>query len=101
MNRFSGKSVIVTGSSSGIGRATAVLFAKYGAQVTITGRDAGKLEATKKKMLKVMKNPENVCVVVANLTDSDGQDEIVQSALDAFGRIDVLVSEGMLICLNH
>ncbi|CCD73125.1 DeHydrogenases, Short chain [Caenorhabditis elegans] len=92
MNRFSGKSVIVTGSSSGIGRATAVLFAKYGAQVTITGRDAGKLEATKKKMLKVMKNPENVCVVVANLTDSDGQDEIVQSALDAFGRIDVLVN---------
>ncbi|EGT52834.1 hypothetical protein CAEBREN_12771 [Caenorhabditis brenneri] len=92
MARFSGKSVIVTGSSNGIGRATAVLFARYGAQVTITGRDAERLEVTKQKMLKAGSLPENVNVVVANLTDSDAQDRIVQSTLDKFGKIDVLVN---------
>ncbi|EGT52840.1 hypothetical protein CAEBREN_31952 [Caenorhabditis brenneri] len=92
MTRFSGKSVIVTGSSNGIGRATAVLFARYGAQVTITGRDAERLEVTKQKMLKAGSLPENINVVVADLTDSEGQDRIVQSTLDKFGKIDVLVN---------
>ncbi|RCN29096.1 hypothetical protein ANCCAN_25151 [Ancylostoma caninum] len=38
MSRFQDKVVIVTGSSSGIGAATALLFAKEGAKVTVTGR---------------------------------------------------------------
>ncbi|EFO89224.1 hypothetical protein CRE_05335 [Caenorhabditis remanei] len=92
MTRFSGKSVIITGSSNGIGRATAVLFARYGAQVTITGRDSDRLEVTRQKMLKAGGLPENVNVVVVNLTDSDGQDQIIQSTLNRFGKIDVLIN---------
>ncbi|PIC29449.1 hypothetical protein B9Z55_021016 [Caenorhabditis nigoni] len=78
--RFSGKSVIITGSSNGIGRATAILFAKQGAQVTITGRDENRLEATKKQILKATSKPNDLNVVVANLTDSKGPDEIVNNA---------------------
>lgn len=37
---FTGKSVLVTGSSSGIGEAIAKLFSQYGANVTVTGRNA-------------------------------------------------------------
>ncbi|KAF1756718.1 hypothetical protein GCK72_013172 [Caenorhabditis remanei] len=92
MTRFSGKSVIITGSSNGIGKATAVLFARYGAQVTITGRDSERLEVTRQKMLKAGGLPENVNVVVVNLTDSDGQDQIIQSTLNRFGKIDVLIN---------
>ncbi|EFO92764.1 hypothetical protein CRE_20016 [Caenorhabditis remanei] len=92
MTRFSGKSVIITGSSNGIGRATAVLFARYGAQVTITGRDSDRLEVIGQKMLKAGGLPENVNVVVVNLTDSDGQDQIIQSTLNRFGKIDVLIN---------
>uniref|UniRef100_A0A1I7TCA2 Dehydrogenase/reductase SDR family member 11 n=1 Tax=Caenorhabditis tropicalis TaxID=1561998 RepID=A0A1I7TCA2_9PELO len=92
MTRFSGKSVIVTGSSNGIGRATAVLFSRYGAQVTITGRDSERLEVTKEKMLKAGALPQNINLVVANLTDPNGQDHIIQSTLKALGKIDVLVS---------
>ncbi|CAO4372805.1 unnamed protein product [Caenorhabditis nigoni] len=90
MARFSGKSVIITGSSNGIGRATAVLFARYGAQVTITGRDAERLEVTRQKILKA--GGQNVNAVLADVTDPQGQDRIIQSTLEKFGKIDVLVN---------
>ena len=47
MNRFSNKTVLVTGGSSGIGLAAAKAFAAEGARVVITGRDAATLEQLK------------------------------------------------------
>lgn len=44
MNRFTNKTVLVTGGSSGIGLAAAKAFAAEGARVVITGRDAAALE---------------------------------------------------------
>lgn len=46
LRRFEGKSVLVTGAASGIGRATAILFANEGARVTIADRDEEGLAAT-------------------------------------------------------
>jgi NAD(P)-dependent dehydrogenase (short-subunit alcohol dehydrogenase family) len=50
MTRFQGKSVLVTGGSSGIGLATAKAFAAEGARVVITGRDAAALEDAKRML---------------------------------------------------
>ena len=49
--RFQGKQVLVTGAASGIGRATAILFASEGARVTIADLNAEGLEATAAKMI--------------------------------------------------
>ncbi|KAK6052648.1 oxidoreductase, short chain dehydrogenase/reductase family protein [Cooperia oncophora] len=76
--RFDGRAVIVTGSSNGIGRATAVMFAKEGAMVTICGRD----EKTLNKLL----------VVQGDLRDEDVMKETVNGTVRKFGRLDVLVN---------
>jgi NAD(P)-dependent dehydrogenase (short-subunit alcohol dehydrogenase family) len=67
-NPFSlnGKNILITGASSGIGKAIAVECSKMGAKVIITGRDKGRLEDT----LKVLEGHENI-LYVANLTSRE------------------------------
>ena len=50
MNRFEGKNILVTGGSSGIGAAAAIAFAREGARVAITGRDAKGLTRVKAEL---------------------------------------------------
>ncbi|CAG2105058.1 unnamed protein product [Medioppia subpectinata] len=50
---FAGKVVLITGSSGGIGAVTAVEFARYGAQVVITGRNADNLSEVAKQCAAV------------------------------------------------
>lgn len=92
MARFAGKVAIITGSSNGIGRAAAVLFAKEGAKVTITGRHAERLEETKQQILAAGVPEGNVNSVVADVTTDAGQDLILQTTLDKFGKLDILVN---------
>jgi len=87
---FSGKVVIVTGSSAGIGEATAVLFAKRGAKVTIHGRRADKLAEVGAEIEKISGNKANE--VVGNIEDEAVQKLLIQSTLEAFGRIDVVIN---------
>lgn len=50
MNRFSNKTVLVTGGNSGIGLATAIQYANEGARVVITGRDQATLDSAKEQI---------------------------------------------------
>lgn len=90
--RFSKKVAIITGSSSGIGRETALLFAKEGAKVTVTGRSEEKLEETKKALLDAGIKESNFLIVPADITFSTGQDELISQTLKKFGRINILVN---------
>ncbi|CAL2044239.1 unnamed protein product [Caenorhabditis brenneri] len=92
MKRFEKKVAIVTGSSNGIGRATAVLFAQEGAKVTITGRNSQRIEETKQEILKAGVPEAHVNIVVGDITSTYVQEELIQSTVDKFGRIDILVN---------
>ncbi len=85
MNRFSGKTVIVTGASSGIGAATARRFGREGANVVLVSRRADRLE-------DVARDIPNSTVIAADVSQPDGADRIVAGALQTYGRIDVLVN---------
>ncbi|MEY8880614.1 SDR family NAD(P)-dependent oxidoreductase [Donghicola sp. XS_ASV15] len=85
MTRFTGKTVIVTGASSGIGAATARRFGREGAHVVLVSRSEDKLQ-------DVAKDIPNSTVVVADVSQQEGADKIAQGALDAYGQIDVLVN---------
>ncbi|EFP00297.1 hypothetical protein CRE_18866 [Caenorhabditis remanei] len=90
--RFTGKVALVTGSSNGIGRATAVLLAQEGAKVTITGRNAERLEETKQEILKSGISEDNVLAIATDLATEKGQDELINSTIQKFGRLDILVN---------
>ncbi|UMM33667.1 hypothetical protein L5515_007059 [Caenorhabditis briggsae] len=90
--RFDGKVVIVTGSSSGIGKETALHFAREGAKVTVTGRSLERLQAVKKELLGNGVLEKDFLIVPADVTSSAGQDELISQTLSKFGKIDVLIN---------
>jgi NAD(P)-dependent dehydrogenase (short-subunit alcohol dehydrogenase family) len=84
MNRLDGKVAVVTGGSSGIGLATANLFADEGAYVYITGRHQNELD---KAVQQIGKNVTAVQGDVSNLADLDRLYDLVKRQ---HGRVDVL-----------
>lgn len=79
------KAVIITGGGSGIGRATAHLFAGEDADVLIVGRTCEQLAETAKGW-------PTIRTLAADITAPDAPATIVSTAVEAFGRIDVLVN---------
>lgn len=85
MSAFNDKVVIVTGGSSGIGRAAALSFAKHGAKVVITGRRAAALD-------KAAADHPNIAGLVADTAEPDDAARTIAKAVDTWGRLDVLVN---------
>lgn len=84
MNRLSGKIAVITGGNSGIGLATAKLFAQEGADVVITGRRKPELDAA---VAEIGAKAIGVQGDVAKLADFD---RLYAEVKDRFGRIDIL-----------
>jgi 3-oxoacyl-[acyl-carrier protein] reductase len=86
---LAGRVAIVTGSSSGIGRAIAAELAGRGMTVVITSRSAERAQAT---AAAIEEEGGTALGVGVELTDAAGPPALVDRALDAFGRLDVLVN---------
>ena len=84
MDKFSlsGKTILVTGASSGIGRGIAIACAEQGALVVLTGRNVSRLEET----LRMMCDVEKHCIIPADLTDAKQRQALVEQVpeLDGF-----------------
>lgn len=85
-----GKTVIVTGGSSGMGKYMAKRFAREGARVLITGRDEERLEGAKEFIEETSTGKvDTYSMDVRNIEDVQG---MVEKAVQSFGRIDCLVN---------
>ncbi|XP_068623736.1 3-oxoacyl-[acyl-carrier-protein] reductase FabG-like [Battus philenor] len=86
---FLNKVVIVTGSSSGIGAATAIEFSKEGAHVVLVGRNKEKLKNIRNQCVNVGKEP---LVLVADFTKEDEAKSVIDKTITTYGKLDVLVN---------
>ena len=89
---FSGKVALVTGSSSGIGAATAVLLARSGAQVVITGTNADKLSAVAQQCQQASPKKLKPPQVVADVTKEEDLKNLVDTTVKEFSDIHILVN---------
>lgn len=85
--RLSGKVAIVTGSTSGIGRASAVLFAWEGAKVVVVGRRRDRGESA---VATIKENGGEAIYVPADMTLEGDMQSIIDATMREYGRIDIL-----------
>jgi NAD(P)-dependent dehydrogenase (short-subunit alcohol dehydrogenase family) len=88
------ETAIVTGASSGIGRATAVRFGRDGASVLLVGRDAAALAEVR---ADVERAGGRAIAITADVTAADSPRQIVEKALHEFGGLTTLVNAAGII----
>lgn len=87
--RLDGKVAVITGSTRGIGRATAEMMARMGARVTISSRKADACERVQAEFEQA--GLESIAIP-CHVGDAEGREHLVEATLKAFGRIDILVT---------
>jgi NAD(P)-dependent dehydrogenase (short-subunit alcohol dehydrogenase family) len=84
MDRFKGKTALITGGTTGIGLATAKLFINEGARVIVTGRAAATIKAAQAEL------GDNAIVVRSDATSLSDMDALAAKVKETFGKLDVL-----------
>jgi NAD(P)-dependent dehydrogenase (short-subunit alcohol dehydrogenase family) len=89
MSRVKDRVVVVTGASSGIGRAAAIAFAERGATVVLAARSASALEEVAETCRG---HGRDALVVSLDVRDAEAVDNLARRAVGSFGRLDVWVN---------
>jgi NAD(P)-dependent dehydrogenase (short-subunit alcohol dehydrogenase family) len=92
--KLQGRVAIVTGGGRGIGAATARRLAAAGAAVVLTARSEDQVEATAAALRKA---GGRAIGVPADVSDPEQVEEVVESALDQFNRVDILINNAALV----
>ncbi|MCF6297681.1 MAG: SDR family oxidoreductase [Flavobacteriaceae bacterium] len=87
---FKNKTIWITGASSGIGKAMALAFSKYGANLILSARNEQNLNEVKKQC----KSSEKVKILLLDLADFESFTEKVKLAISLFNGIDILINNG-------
>lgn len=91
--KFEGKVVVATGTATGLGRATAELFAAEGATLVLVDLNAGALTETADFLVR---NGANVRSIIGDVSDPEVSRKAVGTAVEAFGRLDVLFNNAAI-----
>lgn len=94
MEELKEKTAIVTGATSGIGRAVAVKFAAAGARVAAVGRNRENLNALQNEIEQA---GGTVKTIRADVTDESDAQKIVETTVESFGQIDILINAAGII----
>ena len=94
MKRLENKTAIVTGGNSGIGKATAILFAKEGADLVLCAR---RKEALDEVAEECRKYGVQVVTVKADVSSHEDCSAVVKAAVDTFGKVDILVNNAGIV----
>lgn len=86
--QLEGKSAIVTGSSSGIGRAAALALANAGADVVVNGNS--KMEAAEEVAHEIEQLGRKSLAVQADVSNAEDVDQLVTHAVETLGKVDIL-----------
>lgn len=89
MGRLDGKVAIITGSNSGVGAATAKLFAKEGAKVVISARRLPQLEEVAEEIKAA---GGEVLIVQTDVSKVEDAENLVAKTVEAYGTVDILVN---------
>jgi 3-oxoacyl-[acyl-carrier protein] reductase len=89
MNRLQGKVAVVTGSSSGIGKAIALRFGEEGAKVVVTARRLNLCEQT---VAHIKKHGGEAWAIQTDVSDERQVERLIEESVARYGRIDILVN---------
>jgi len=90
--RLSKKVAVITGASSGIGAATAVLFARLGAQLSLTGRNETNLKRVGNECAGLLSADEGPLLVTGDMAVESDVKRLVDATIEKFGCLDILVN---------
>lgn len=89
-NGIEGKVIVITGASSGLGAAAARLLAEKGALLVLGARRIDRINALAKELLE--STGKQAIAVQVDVTDKNQVRDLVDSAIENFGRIDVMLN---------
>ncbi|HEY6448583.1 MAG TPA: SDR family NAD(P)-dependent oxidoreductase [Acidobacteriaceae bacterium] len=100
--KLTGKVVLITGSSRGLGLALAEEFGKRGARLVLTARDPWELDRARQALVErgAVRSADDVLVIPADLREAEEAKQVVERATAHFGRVDVLVNNAGVITVG-
>jgi 3-dehydrosphinganine reductase len=101
MRDFRGRRALVTGGSSGIGKAIATALVRRGASVAIVARDAARLEAARAEIAADATGGAAVHAVSMDVADAEVAARGMHEAIDALGGLDLLVANAGIPCAKR
>ena len=98
---FDGKIIVISGGSSGLGKALSERLVKHGANLAIIARDEKKLKLTKDELLKFTREKQKVEVYSCDVSNESVVLKTMKAITDSFGYPDILINSAGILRESH